>query len=159
MDGSVRNQHEILNGSTARRRANPANNNQPYPAPPNPPPPTSRPPPTASRPPARQMLEANGRQNSQDERRRSMVDPDMQFEKFLFKDQTNPSSLLDSPPRRSVLDSPPKQVPVIKPPTLRPQHVYAPMPTLGALSFLGKKKGDELDEDDFSKLPLGKTNI
>ena len=77
---------------------------------------------------------------------------DGNFEKFLLKgQQADPSTLLDSPPKAA------KELDKIRPPPLRPQHVYAPMPALGALSFLGggKKSGDA-EDDDFSRLPLGK---
>ena len=154
----LRSPHEYPNGSSARRRSNPSgnNNNQnaPHPPPSVPPSTTSSglPPPSVSRPVRANLLTTNGRGNSQDERRRSIVDPDGNFEKFLLKgQQADPSTLLDSPPKAA------KELDKIRPPPLRPQHVYAPMPALGALSFLGggKKSGDA-EDDDFSRLPLGK---
>ena len=146
----IRNPHENANGSSARRRSNPASNNQNT-APSNPPPTSSGPPPPIARPVRVNLLAANGRGTSEDERRKSIVDPDLNFEKFLLKDQqTDPSSLLASPPRSPTLEK-------IKPPPLRPQHVYAPMPALGALSFLGKKSGADTNETDFSRLMNGKS--
>jgi len=53
------------------------------------------------------------------------------------------TSLLESSPSKE--KAPPKPI-VIRPP-IPPQHVYAPMPTLGALSFLGRKKGKKEMED------------
>ena len=154
----LRSPHEYPNGSSARRRSNPSgnNNNQNAPHPPPSVPPSTAssglPPPSVSRPVRANLLTTNGRGNSQDERRRSIVDPDGNFEKFLLKgQQADPSTLLDSPPKAA------KELDKIRPPPLRPQHVYAPMPALGALSFLGggKKSGDA-EDDDFSRLPLGK---
>ena len=152
----IRSPHENANGSSARRRSNPAtHNNQNSSSSPNPPqqppPSSSGPPPPVSRPVRVNLLAANGRGSSEDERerRRSIVDPDLNFEKFLLRDQqADPSSLLASPPKSPALDK-------IRPPPLRPQHVYAPMPALGALSFLGKKSGD-MNETDFSRLMNGK---
>ena len=88
--------------------------------------------------------------------RRSIVDPDGNFEKFLL-------SSGDAPPAADLLSSPDKTSssvgpkPVILPPTIRPQHVYAPMPALGALSLglKGKKKKGEDEDTDFSKLMNG----
>ena len=152
----IRSPHENANGSSARRRSNPANgSNQNSSTSSNlpPQPPSSGPPPPAALRPVRvNLLAANGRRTSEDERerRRSIVDPDLNFEKFLLKDQqADPSSLLVSPPKSPTLDK-------IRPPPLRPQHVYAPMPALGALSFLGSKKSGEQNETDFSRLMNGK---
>ena len=147
----MRSPHENANGSSARRRSNPTHHN-PNASSSNPPPQpqltSSGPPPPVSRPVRVNLLTANGR-SAEDERRRSIVDPDLNFEKFLLRDQqTDPSSLLASPPKSPTLDK-------IRPPPLRPQHVYAPMPALGALSFLGKKSGD-MNETDFSRLMNGK---
>jgi hypothetical protein len=153
----IRSPHENANGSSARRRSNPATcNNQNSSTssnpPPQPPPSSSGPPPPTSRPVRVNLLAPNGRGISEDERerRRSIVDPDLNFEKFLLKDQQDPSSLLASPPKTPALDKS-----KVRPPPLRPQHVYAPMPAMGALSFLGKKSGD-MDETDFSRLMNGK---
>ena len=147
----IRSPHENANGSSARRRSHPANSNNQNSTPPNPPPAPSGPPPSVSRPVRVNLLTANGGGNSEDERRRSIVDPDMNLEKFLMRDQrTDPISLLASPPKSPTLEK-------IKPPPLRPQHVYAPMPALGALSFLGSKKGgDPSGETDFSRLMNGR---
>lgn len=153
----IRSPHENANGSSARRRSNPAtcnnqNSSTSSNVPPQPPPSSSGPPPPVSRPVRANLLAANGRGSSEDERerRRSIVDPDLNFEKFLLRDQqADPSSLLASPPKS------PRELDKIRPPPLRPQHVYAPMPALGALSFLGKKSGD-MNETDFSRLMNGK---
>ena len=98
-----------------------------------------------------------------------MVDPDGNFEKFLIGGaagaaEHHAADLLASPDKQP----PPAQPapgggahsgikPVILPPTIRPQHVYAPMPALGALSLgLKGKKRKSLDEDaDFSRLMNG----
>ena len=93
--------------------------------------------------------------------RRSIVDPDGNFEKFLL---SGGSGVDGAPPAAAdLLSSPDKTTtsvglkPVILPPTLRPQHVYAPMPALGALSLglKGKKKKGEDEDTDFSKLMNG----
>ena len=152
----IGSQHNTANGSSARRRSNPANNRNQNTSGSNPqqPPPqvsvSTGPPQPVTHPVRVNLLTANGHSNAEAERRRSIVDPDQQFEKFLLRDhQMDPSSLLASPPRSPTLDK-------IRPPPLRPQHVYAPMPALGALSFLGKKSGDMSNETDFSRLMNGK---
>lgn len=94
-----------------------------------------------------------------EERRRSIVDPDCQFEKFLTHDlgSSDRTNILSSPTKD---ESKPQQQlkPVILPPPIRPQHVYAPMPVLGALS-LGTKRRRKSDEEanatDFSRLMNG----
>ena len=149
----IRSPHENANGSSARRRSNPANHNQNTSGSnPQQPPPQVQvgSPQPVTRPVRVNLLTANGHSSAEAERRRSIVDPDLQFEKFLLRDQQmDPSSLLASPPKSPALDK-------IRPPPLRPQHVYAPMPALGALSFLGKKSGDMSNETDFSRLMNGK---
>ena len=154
----IRSPHENANGSSARRRSNPANHNQntlgSNPQPP-PQPASTGPLQPVSRPVRVNLLTANGHSNAEAERRRSIVDPDQNFEKFLLRDaQIDPSSLLASPPKSPTLEKLDK----IRPPPLRPQHVYAPMPALGALSFLGKKSGDMSNETDFSRLMNGKVS-
>jgi hypothetical protein len=75
------------------------------------------------------------------------------MEKFLLEPENErPRSLLDSPPK--------PKVPPPKPPKLPPQHVYAPLPALGALSigFLSSKKDPIKEEADFRLLVNGKTN-
>ena len=148
----IRMQHDAASGNSARRRSNPANSQNQNTSGSNPQP--QRPPASTGppqQPPVRvSLLTANGHSPAEMERRRSIVDPDLQFEKFLLRDQQmDPSSLLASPPKSPTLDK-------YKPPPLRPQHVYAPMPALGALSFLGKKSGDMSNETDFSRLMNGK---
>ena len=97
-----------------------------------------------------------------EERRRSIVDPDLQFEKFLTHDlgSADKSNILSSPTQKAPSTSPGQQFkPVIVPPPLRPQHVYAPMPVLGALSLGAKRrrKSDaEADKTDFSRLMNGR---
>ena len=147
-----RSPHENGNGNNSARRRSTTNPTNPNHPPTNPPPqPTS-----VGPPPVRvSLLSANGRGHSSEEmeRRRSIIDPDLNFEKLLLRDQkTDPSSLLDSPPKSDgALDK-------IRPPPLRPQHVYAPMPALGALSFLGKK-AEANNETDFSRLMNGKVQV
>ena len=96
--------------------------------------------------------------------RRSIVDPDGNFEKFLLSgsgDGAPPAADLLSSPDKTTASSVGGLKPVILPPTLRPQHVYAPMPALGALSLglKGKKKKGEDEDTDFSKLMNGATAI
>ena len=143
--------HENPNGSSARRRSIPANSN------PQQLPPTRQTPPQRHSPPRptrTNVLAANGHGMSEEEkdRRRTVVDPDQNFEQLIFKaTKANSRLLLSSPPKEAV--------PKIKLPPLRPQHVYAPMPALGAFSLgaLGKKSNEP--EVDFSKLMNGKNDL
>ena len=64
------------------------------------------------------------------------------------------TSLLESSPSKE--KAPPKPI-VIRPP-IPPQHVYAPMPTLGALSFLGRKKGKK-EMEDYTLITNGIINL
>ena len=73
---------------------------------------------------------------------------------LLHPDLTEPTTnlLLESPKREK---EPPKPI-VIRPP-IPPQHVYAPMPALGALSMLGRKskKDKEKEEEDYRLIVNG----
>ena len=103
----------------------------------------------------------------------SATSPCMEADTTLRSRRSSPGSA--SPSAAGVLDSPlpPKTPIVIPPPTLRPQHVYAPVAPLGMLTLgvLSKKKkgggrgggggeGEDLEgsQGDFKKLLNGKMN-
>ena len=93
---------------------------------------------------------------SDPERRRSIVDPDCNFEKFLCQSGDQSRDLLSSPSEDNPVARATSIKPVIPPPSIRPQHVYAPMPALGALSLGVRRRKSATEDNDFSRLMNGK---
>lgn len=72
--------------------------------------------------------------------------------KSLVENEDYPPSAFEA----SAPQQPPAHKPIVIQPPLPPQHVYAPMPALGALSigFLSRKKAKK-EDDDFKLITNG----